>query len=258
MNDRPLQLALRDWRQEMMTPLAATIMGGVVIMLTIMLPFGVDRQLGVFGRLAYWAGVVFTTYSMGAIINSYLRIRYRHQISRFVLCVLVSIATGIVVTITVVTINIIALDYLPRGTEAVMYVASIGAIAIIVAVLFFLLTQATVDQSDQPPRILDRLPFEKRGALLSLTVEDHYVRVTTTKGTEVILMRLRDAILETAPTDGFQVHRSHWVANDAIAALQRDGDRTVLKLRNDDLVPVSRRYLSTLKDAGFAPISSNG
>jgi hypothetical protein len=37
---------------------------------------------------------------------------------------------------------------------------------------------------------------------VALSVEDHYVRVRTTRGEEMILMRLSDAIRETAPETG--------------------------------------------------------
>lgn len=92
------------------------------------------------------------------------------------------------------------------------------------------------------PRILQRLPAEKRGALIRLTVNDHYVDVWTTHGCHRVLMRLTDAITETEGTHGVCVHRSHWVALTAIRTLQKEKGRVSLLLSDDSSVPVSRKH----------------
>jgi len=110
----------------------------------------------------------------------------------------------------------------------------------------------------KPARILSRLPFEKRGDLVAMTVEDHYVRVTTTKGHEMILIRLTDAIAEVGDVAGLQVHRSHWVALNHIAQVDRDKDRARLTLSNGASVPVSRTYMPQLRQAGLLQGGRNG
>ena len=35
-----------------------------------------------------------------------------------------------------------------------------------------------------------------------MSMQDHYVEVTTTRGTEMVLMRFSDAIKDVAPVDG--------------------------------------------------------
>lgn len=104
-----------------------------------------------------------------------------------------------------------------------------------------------------PPTLLDRLPLDKRAPLVALSVEDHYVRIRTTKGEEMILMRLADAIRETAATPGLQVHRSHWVAFDQVVAVRRKGDCALLKMSHGPDVPVSRANLPKLREAGLLP-----
>lgn len=62
------------------------------------------------------------------------------------------------------------------------------------------------------------LPFELRASrVLSLSAEDHYLRVHTPSGEALIHMTL--AAATELLTDGFQIHRSHWVARDAIKSL---------------------------------------
>ena len=92
-----------------------------------------------------------------------------------------------------------------------------------------------------------------RGALVALSSEDHYTRIRTTRGEELVLIRLADAIREAEPVKGLQVHRSHWVALDHIAAARRDGDRAILRLSIGSDIPVSRANVARLREAGLLP-----
>ncbi len=100
-------------------------------------------------------------------------------------------------------------------------------------------------------------PFLRRisprlgSALLAIATEDHYLRVTTELGSELILFRLSDAVAELDPASGQQVHRSYWVARNAVTGIERDGHRTALILRNGEKIPVSRTYLPALRAAGW-------
>ncbi len=101
------------------------------------------------------------------------------------------------------------------------------------------------------PALIDRLPRHLRGRLLHLEVSDHYVEITTDKGRSMVLMRLADAMRETAPTAGLQVHRSHWVALDAVRKSARQAGKPVLELEDGAIVPVSRSYVAAVKAAGL-------
>ncbi len=89
------------------------------------------------------------------------------------------------------------------------------------------------------------------GTLLALESEDHYLRLHTGAGSELILMRLRDAIGQLTDTPGLQVHRSFWVASLAVARIERRGAQAQLILSNGFKVPVSRTYMTALRDAGW-------
>jgi hypothetical protein len=105
---------------------------------------------------------------------------------------------------------------------------------------------------DEPPsRIAARLPAGF-GPLLALNGEDHYVRVHSPQGSTLILIRLRDAIAELDPAlEGMQVHRSWWVARNAVAS-HRTFDRALrLVLTNGLEVPVARDRIAPLKAAGW-------
>jgi hypothetical protein len=89
------------------------------------------------------------------------------------------------------------------------------------------------------------------GTLLALESEDHYLRVHSDRGSELILMRLRDAIAQLADTPGLQVHRSFWVARDAVAQIERRGSGAQLTLCNGLKIPVSRTFVGELRNAGW-------
>src|SRR5690606_41763012 len=99
------------------------------------------------------------------------------------------------------------------------------------------------------PPILDRLPRQVRGKLSHMSMADHYVEVFTDRGKALVLMRLADAIAETRGVPGLQIHRSHWVALDAVAAFKRLNGRPGGALKTGEILPVSRSYLAAVRAA---------
>jgi DNA-binding LytR/AlgR family response regulator len=81
--------------------------------------------------------------------------------------------------------------------------------------------------------------------------EDHYLRLHTSRGQDLILMRLADAVAELEGIEGMQVHRSWWIARAAIADAKRGDGRAVLTLKDRSEVPVSRTYAGKLRDKGW-------
>ena len=116
---------------------------------------------------------------------------------------------------------------------------------------------AAVTTAARPPLVLERLPLGKRGQILGFSVQDHYVQVMTSAGKELVLMRLADAIREAGDLPGLQVHRSHWVATGGVTEVRRTGETAILTLSNGTEVPVSRRYIKDLRQAGLLPLSAS-
>lgn len=123
-------------------------------------------------------------------------------------------------------------------------------------------TTTTTTNGDQPeliaapplpprayqPALMERVRPERRGTLLALEAEGHYLRVHTDAGSDLILYRLSDAMLELADVDGAQVHRSWWVAADALSTARH---RDYLQLVNSLEVPVSRSFRVTAQQRGW-------
>jgi len=103
-----------------------------------------------------------------------------------------------------------------------------------------------------PIALMARLsPGLREAQLYALEAEGHYVRVHTNLGSEMVLMRLKDAISEAANTEGFQVHRSWWVARAAVKGSNARTGSLELLLRGETRVPVSRNRVKALRETGW-------
>lgn len=89
------------------------------------------------------------------------------------------------------------------------------------------------------------------GPVRALKGEDHYVRVIGDGREELILMRMRDAIDRLGDVDGLRVHRSWWVAKDAVASVHRDGRTAVVRLASGHEASVARDMMPQLRAAGW-------
>jgi hypothetical protein len=97
-----------------------------------------------------------------------------------------------------------------------------------------------------------RLSAKRRAArLLAVEAEDHYLRVHTDAGEELITLRFSDALAELARDGGYQTHRSWWVAAGAIEAVRWRRGRGELRLASGLTVPVSRTHSAALKREGW-------
>ncbi|MFK4870915.1 LytTR family DNA-binding domain-containing protein [Novosphingobium sp. ZW T3_23] len=109
------------------------------------------------------------------------------------------------------------------------------------------------DREEVRPRLLARLGPAFEGPILALQSEDHYVRVHGVRGSELLLMRLRDAIPEMADCPGYQVHRGWWVAESAVSGMETNGRNRTIVLINGEKAPVARDSVAALERAGFLP-----
>lgn len=97
-------------------------------------------------------------------------------------------------------------------------------------------------------RLLQRVSPEIRGEIVSLSMQDHYVEVTTTRGREMILLRFGDALAEVENLSGLRIHRSHWAAKASMTGLSQANGRTFLDLADGRKLPVSATYHSAVED----------
>jgi len=97
-----------------------------------------------------------------------------------------------------------------------------------------------------------RLSARRRSArLIAIRAEDHYLRVHTDAGEELLTLRFADALADLAGAAGFRTHRSWWVAADAIEAVRWRKGAGEARLTGGLVAPVSRSHAPALKAAGW-------
>ncbi len=256
MNDTAPQSALREWRDHMVQPLRAACLFGAAAILGLVGPFETGESIRFVPRLGYWLAIVILCYSAGYFSSAITKRIVGPHSGMLKTLAVDGVMTAIGVLAMVYVINGVLIGYWATGRELAILAANVVAISAIISAVFFVAErQSMTDEVNKPApsSLLDRLPFHKRGPLVSLSVEDHYVRVRTTKGEDMILMRLADAIREVGMTAGLQVHRSHWIALDQVTAAARKGDGAVLSMTQGPDIPVSRANISSIKEAGLLP-----
>ncbi|MFZ4070652.1 MAG: LytTR family DNA-binding domain-containing protein [Caulobacterales bacterium] len=97
----------------------------------------------------------------------------------------------------------------------------------------------------------DRVPKRLGRDLICLRMEDHYLRVYTSAGNALILMKISDAEAELTAIEGLRLHRSWWVARSAVTGWRRDGKNLELILRNGLTAPVARERQAKVRAAGW-------
>ncbi|WP_159700538.1 LytTR family DNA-binding domain-containing protein [Massilia sp. 9I] len=251
----------------LLTQLASVL--GLALCFAVLGPFGTYTDLSVPVRYAYWIGLVLVGYLnilLAAHAVTAVRSGLRH---RWVLTT-VTLVSSVPTTLAVAWVESLTRAHpLPLSVFPSLF----GTVALVQLVMFLFLTRlqpslsalllrrvpadtvATLPETPAPAAnasplapFFRRLPAHLGQDLLALGAEDHYLRVVTASGSDLILMRLSDALDELGNAAGMQVHRSWWVAHGAGEALRRDGGRTVVVLRNGGEVPVSRTYLAAVRD----------
>lgn len=87
-----------------------------------------------------------------------------------------------------------------------------------------------------------RFPEIAGQTLIAIEADEHYVRIHTDVGSKHVLYRFRDALKDVEELAGLRVHRSWWVAEEAVEDLERTTSGFGLKLKGGLMAPVSQTY----------------
>lgn len=247
-----LRLVGPEWRR------TYAIAAGMAVLLCFTAASG-SAVLPVLPRLAYWLilmlGGTVVAQAVDAWFDRVLRLSLWQEV----------VATTLAITppITVI-VWLVSAAFAGAGPNPALLPGAVPPVLLISACMSIL--HATVNRQPRqshvhpqapaarPPAeaFRARLPFKHRQAeILALSAEDHYLRVYTSAGETLILMRLYDAIGELDGIEGSQVHRSWWVAKDAVADVVRGDGKVDLVLKDGLRAPVSRRYQKALKADGW-------
>ncbi|MCP5073820.1 MAG: LytTR family transcriptional regulator [Rhodobacteraceae bacterium] len=227
--------------------------GVALVVLAVLGPFGTyDMPIG--WRVAYWCaslcvGWIFVTAAFFAVF----RLPVLTQVNGWVRMVAALLLGALP---TVASIPIVEKLFRPDSGDALTLGLLFNVLVICLLIggsLFVrwkmrLGAKAAASLAERSP-FLDRLPCALGRDLVSLSMQDHYVSVTTTQGTDLILLRFSDAIKELNGYPGIRVHRSHWVATSAFEGFRRIKGKDVVALTDGRELPVSQTYLEKVKGA---------
>ena len=113
------------------------------------------------------------------------------------------------------------------------------------------ISDAIKTETNLPPEFLQRTSNLRAEDVLALQAEEHYVRIYSREGSELIHCRFGKAAKEMPAELGLQVHRSWWVAESAVLSAQRGPRRWQLDLVSDVAVPVSDSYVTAVRERGW-------
>jgi len=231
-------------------------------------PFGTYADLTVGMRYAYWVGLVLVGY-LDILVAAHAIAAFAPRLGTGWSLAWITFTSALPTSLAVAWVE--SLVRLSHPVPLSVFPRVYGSVAVVQLAMLLFLTRfrppaetlllrrrrpeaqpAPVADTPAPANTFSRrIPSHLGGELLALGAEDHYLRVVTPLGSDLILMRLSDALGELGPDAGLQVHRSWWVAKDAVREVRRDGARTVLVLCNGLEVPVSRTYLAAVRAAGW-------
>ena len=254
---------LREWVIELV------VMVAVGVALAALGPFG-SFAIGSFGaRLAYWIPAaligyaIFRPTTLAAIL-----IARRLELPELAAAVVGVLVAAIPGTFAIAYLGGYRPGDEPRLDDLFQLYVQVSVIGVLVMVVFVLMGQAStrpvagsapgaataIDSPTMPAPsapFLDRLPGAWGHRLLALEMEDHYVRAHGPDTSALILLRMRDAEAELAGIDGMRIHRSWWVARNAVERVVRDGRGYNVRLTNGLEPPVARDRVAALKAAGW-------
>ncbi|VVT04644.1 LytTR family DNA-binding domain-containing protein [Hoeflea sp. EC-HK425] len=290
MSDTLLQSTLRELRALLLRPRLWLVFALVVGLFVLTGPFGTYERLAFPTRLGYWLVLHAVTWACAltciVFFDAALGKRLPSRMSRMLVgAAFAALPVGLAITV----INF-ALLMRPLNLERIVENALVSLPISIAFCLLTWLSLSGSDQADpeaapgtaEPPALdgaraasiadapaaqareagtgrpdlpdrpalLDRLPANKRGTLIRLEVQDHYVLAVTSRGTDLLLMRLGDAINETGNDTGQQIHRSHWVSDAGVRKIIRQGGknpRLAVETVDGQTLPVSRSQLAEVR-----------
>ncbi len=210
-------------------------------------------------RFAYWCvtllGGTVATQAVSAVIDRFRLEPLSQAIALFV-------ASTPVIIVVVWFLTRVMFGEIPNPADIPAFAPPVTVITAALSILHYLLDhhprQTHAHAGVTPVTALrSRLPVKYREAdIYALSAEDHYLRVHTSAGETLILMRLYDAIRELDGIEGSQTHRSWWVAKGAIKEVVRSNGKVSLTIAGRTNVPVSRSYAKILKAEGWLNLSS--
>jgi hypothetical protein len=244
--------AVPPWLRRAAADLA--LFAAIGLVMAFLGPFGsAERPLP--DRLGYWAACMIGGGAIGIAIDEAVRRRTGRFWVRLLLvsALMTPPVTALVALINVASYGTEVVQAFPRGLWFQVFVVSFAAMALRQLAWAQPAPAPAAEPAAEPlAAFRRRLSARRREAsVFAVEAEDHYLRVHTDAGSELITARFGDALAELATARGFRTHRSWWVAADAIEDVKWLRGRGEARLKCGLTVPISRSQAGALKAAGW-------
>ncbi len=217
------------------------------VILAIMAPYGTHVFSPLY-RFIYWTGLSLAG-GLGASIVILFAHLFKLKLGKWQMALAQSVTSTLAV-LSIILIMAASTYGMPSAKAIFVTMFYIWVVAATITIIGALLNGQKKARETAPNRaaLYERLPPKLRSAdIYALAAEDHYVRVITSKGDDLVLMRLSDAIRETAPLKGLSPHRSWWVAEAGVDKVKK----TEIILRSEQTIPISRTGMKLVRAAGW-------
>ncbi|VAV92683.1 hypothetical protein MNBD_ALPHA06-1224 [hydrothermal vent metagenome] len=220
-------------------------------LLAFMSPFGASSQMPFIGAWAYWTGLLIWGWIAMQFVGPLLQARLP-KLPVFWFYLLVSLIMALLVFPLILIVQGWERTTVPVTGWPYLYFL-VWLVSVAITGVSYLSERAFEKPTTKDgSTFMKRIPAKLAGSpLYAVSSEDHYLRIQTACGSDLILMRLVDAVAELDGFDGMQVHRSWWVARQAVKAVERQQNRIFLTLHDDTQVPVSRSFTPQIRKAGW-------
>ncbi len=257
-----------DRRKATTMPIASTIKRAAIdlailvaigLLMGFLGPFGSDRAPSAM-RYSYWM-ICMVGGGLIALVGEY-------ALRRVIKSLWIRVLAGSVILCMPVALMVRYAEYVVMGGQLDWYrfgnlLVQVWPILLAVLVVQALIWRQPVIKVETRTLVAPPLPeaeaaFRKRlsakrrtAELFAIQAYDHYLKVHTDAGEELITMRMADAMAELKLAHGWQVHRSWWVSATAVESANWNRSSGTLTLKNGMTLPVSKTYRPVLKDAGW-------
>lgn len=217
-------------------------------------PFGTYADLTPVERYSYWIGLTLLMWLQD--LTAFWALRRADQVRALPIWFQAALAALIGAIPT--TFEVAYVEGLLRVGDVLTPISlmetfwSVAAVSLAVFTPLAVLGESRRRGAPAAPELASRLPPQLDAGIIALSAEDHYLRVYTERGDTLIHYRFSDAVRALGAA-GVQVHRSWWVAKNAVERIERESSRHVLVLTGGVRVPVSRTYGLAARQAGLIP-----
>ena len=216
-------------------------------------PFGTYEAIPVLARIGYWIVVVATTFWIGfpASFAATSWLESHGTGARW------SIGLGAVAASVPVTAWLAGLHVVVFGASFWADAFRLLPYVVVIAVAVVALSEALAAREAGPvepralspdPAWLDQLPAHLGRDLILLQAQDHYVCAATALGETLIRTTIQEAA-DALGDHGLRVHRSWWVARQAVEGFAYRKGAPFVLLRGGTEVPVGRTYRRAVRQA---------